>query len=110
MSLKLKAALKRVQAKFIWGSDNMTNEVGKAIYEDSLPQAPRNGRYIAAPEPVVVGIGAYSRSYGSEQKGRFCEESCRYHLIEPVIMILYKDLLYPRAWYGGKCKYYDNEE
>lgn len=57
MSLKSKSALKRVQAKFIWGSDNMANEVGKAIYEDFLPQALRNGRFIAAPEPVVVGKG-----------------------------------------------------
>lgn len=57
VSLKSKATLKRVQAKFIWGTDNMANEVGKAIYEDFLPQALRDGRFIAAPEPLVVGNG-----------------------------------------------------
>jgi hypothetical protein len=58
MSLKAKAALKRVQAKFIWGTDNMANEVGKdIIYEDFLPQALRNGRFVAAPEPLVIGKG-----------------------------------------------------
>jgi NADPH:quinone reductase-like Zn-dependent oxidoreductase len=57
MSLKMKGKLKQVQAKFIWGSDNMANEVGKAIYEDFLPQALRDGRFVAAPEPHVVGKG-----------------------------------------------------
>ncbi|KUL86878.1 hypothetical protein ZTR_05341 [Talaromyces verruculosus] len=57
VSLKSKAALKRVQVKFIWGTDNMANDAGKAIYEDFLPQALRDGRFIAAPEPLVVGKG-----------------------------------------------------
>lgn len=57
MSLKTKTALKRVQTKFIWGSDNMQNEVGKAIYEDFLPQALQDGRFIPSPEPHVIGKG-----------------------------------------------------
>jgi hypothetical protein len=35
----------------------MDREVSKAIYEDFMPQALAEGRYIAAPEPVVVGKG-----------------------------------------------------
>ena len=35
----------------------MVNEVGKAIYEDFLPTALAQGKYIAAPEPQVVGKG-----------------------------------------------------
>jgi NADPH:quinone reductase-like Zn-dependent oxidoreductase len=57
MSLKTKAKLKRVEVKFIWGSDNMQNEVGKAIYEDYLPQALQDGRFVPAPEPYVLGKG-----------------------------------------------------
>ncbi|PCG94007.1 Alcohol dehydrogenase superfamily, zinc-type [Penicillium occitanis (nom. inval.)] len=55
--LKSKAALKRLQVKFFWGTDNMANELGKAIYEDFLSQALRDGLFIAAPEPLVVGKG-----------------------------------------------------
>ncbi len=33
------------------------NEVSKVVYQDFLPQALANGRYVAAPEPVVVGSG-----------------------------------------------------
>ena len=35
----------------------MVNEVGKAIYEDFLPAALAQGKYIATPEPQVVGKG-----------------------------------------------------
>ncbi len=57
MSSTLKSKLKRVSTKAIWGTDLMANEVGKAIYEDFLPQALAEAKYIAAPEPQVVGKG-----------------------------------------------------
>ncbi|MCJ1226593.1 hypothetical protein MMC12_003246 [Toensbergia leucococca] len=46
-----------VSAKFIFGSDLKDNEVSKAIYEDFLPKALAEGKYIAAPDPHVVGKG-----------------------------------------------------
>ena len=35
----------------------MANEVGAAIYKDFLPEALAEGKYVCAPEPVVVGTG-----------------------------------------------------
>ncbi|KAL8720570.1 MAG: hypothetical protein Q9225_002589 [Loekoesia sp. 1 TL-2023] len=57
ISVWFKAKLKRVDTKFIFGSDLMTNEVSRVIYEDFLPAALANGSYTAAPEPQVVGSG-----------------------------------------------------
>ena len=57
MSMMVKSKMKRVDTKFIFGSDLMANEVGGAIYEDFLPAALANGEFIAAPEPQVVGKG-----------------------------------------------------
>ncbi|KAF2729913.1 GroES-like protein [Polyplosphaeria fusca] len=53
----LKCKMKGIQYKFIWGDDLMANEVGSAIYEHFLPEALATGKYIAAPEPHVVGHG-----------------------------------------------------
>jgi len=49
--------VKGIGAKFIWGDDLMANEVGSAIYEHFLPEALANEKYVAAPEPYVVGKG-----------------------------------------------------
>jgi NADPH:quinone reductase-like Zn-dependent oxidoreductase len=57
MSVAVKSRVKRVDTKFIFGSDLMANEVSRAIYEDYLPAALAQGKYIAAPEPLVVGKG-----------------------------------------------------
>ena len=46
-----------VESKFILGSSLADNELGAAIYIDYLPKALANGRFIAAPEPLVVGKG-----------------------------------------------------
>lgn len=46
-----------VDAKFIFGSDLKDNEVSHVVYVDFLPKALAEGRYIAAPEPQVVGKG-----------------------------------------------------
>ena len=46
-----------VEAKFIMGNTLEYNEVGKLIYEVYLPRALEGGRYVAAPEPLVVGKG-----------------------------------------------------
>lgn len=49
--------LKGVSSKSINGSDLVVNEVGKAIYEDFLPQALEQGKFVPAPEAQVVGEG-----------------------------------------------------
>lgn len=57
-SVFLRAKLRGVQTKFIWGSDVIGDEVlSKAIYTDFLPEALRTGRYQAKPDPHVVGNG-----------------------------------------------------
>ncbi|KAI4235944.1 MAG: hypothetical protein L6R40_006312 [Gallowayella cf. fulva] len=57
VSVWFKAKVKRVETKFIFGSDLMTNEVSRIIYEDFLPAALANHSYLTAPEPQVVGKG-----------------------------------------------------
>ena len=56
-SMMVRSMVKGVGTKFIFGSDLMANDVGGAIYEDFLPTALAEGKYVAAPEPMVVGTG-----------------------------------------------------
>jgi NADPH:quinone reductase-like Zn-dependent oxidoreductase len=49
-----------VSAKFIWGSSLKDNELGAKIFEDFLPKALEAGRYLYAPEPLIVGKGLES--------------------------------------------------
>ena len=44
-----------VHAKFI--VINKDNEISKAIYVDFLPKALAEGKYVAAPDPYVIGKG-----------------------------------------------------
>ena len=55
--LALKARLARVHTKFIWGSALLNTDVGPLIFADFLPAALADGRFRAAPDPVVVGHG-----------------------------------------------------
>ncbi|CAO1604843.1 MAG: hypothetical protein LQ349_000481 [Xanthoria aureola] len=57
ISVWFRAKIRRVDTKFIFGSDLMANEVSRVIYEDFLPAALANGSYATAPEPHVVGRG-----------------------------------------------------
>ncbi len=57
VSSQVKFRMRRIRTKFIFGSSLMYNEVGKVIFEDFLPQALADGRYLAVPEPYVVGAG-----------------------------------------------------
>jgi NADPH:quinone reductase-like Zn-dependent oxidoreductase len=57
VSIWFKSKAKRVGIKFIFGSDLMVNEVSRVIYEDYLPAALAEGKYVPAPEPQVVGKG-----------------------------------------------------
>ncbi len=55
--LRLKARAWGIQTSAIWGGTLKDNEVGPAIYADFLPRALADGRYVPAPEPLVVGVG-----------------------------------------------------
>ncbi len=55
--LALKARLRGVRTKFVWGSDLIANEVGPMIFEAFLPTALAQARFVAAPRPTVVGSG-----------------------------------------------------
>ncbi|KAL2049034.1 hypothetical protein ABVK25_010705 [Lepraria finkii] len=60
-----------VESKFIWGGALADNEVGAAIYADYLPKAMAEGKFIAAPEPLVVGKGLESiqKAFEVQMKG-----------------------------------------
>ena len=60
----LKSKTRGIRTNFIFGSSLLYNEVGKAIYVDFLPRALAEGRYIAAPDPLVVGKGLESIQVG----------------------------------------------
>ena len=59
-SFLLKSCLMGVRTKAIYGTTLMDNEVSGLIYSDFLPAALAQGRYAAAPEPMVVGRGLAS--------------------------------------------------
>ncbi|KAF2710009.1 GroES-like protein [Pleomassaria siparia CBS 279.74] len=55
---QVKLRTKGVQSKMLNGSDVVANgSIGKGIYEDFLPSALAEGRFVCAPEPQVVGHG-----------------------------------------------------
>jgi len=64
VSMRVKSRLRNIRTKFISGSSLMDNEVSSVIYADFLPEALADGRYIAAPEPSVVGKGLASVQAG----------------------------------------------
>jgi NADPH:quinone reductase-like Zn-dependent oxidoreductase len=55
--LLAKARRRGIRMKAIWGGALKDNEVGPAIYEDFLPKALADGRYVPAPEPLLAGAG-----------------------------------------------------
>jgi hypothetical protein len=57
MKQTLKARLRGVRTKLIWGSTLIANDVGPMIFEAFLPAALAEGRFVAAPSPTVVGTG-----------------------------------------------------
>ena len=71
VSLILKSRLRGIGMKFINGVSLMDNEVSKIIYEDFLPQALTDNRYMAAPEPYVIGKGleCVQAGFDAQMKG-----------------------------------------
>ncbi len=51
----LKCRTRGIRTKFIFGSSLISNEVSELIYADFLPVALAEGRYLAAPDPAVIG-------------------------------------------------------
>lgn len=49
-----------VTIKHVFSSTIKDNQVGKAVYEDFLPEALKAGTFVPAPEPLVVGKGLQS--------------------------------------------------
>ena len=56
-SVRLRARRLGISTRMIWGGALWQNEVGPMIYRDFLPAALAEGRFVAAPEPCVVGEG-----------------------------------------------------
>jgi NADPH:quinone reductase-like Zn-dependent oxidoreductase len=57
IALQSRCIPRGIRARFIWGSSLMNTEVGPMLWEQFLPAALADGRYIAAPEAQVVGSG-----------------------------------------------------
>ncbi|MBF6596233.1 MAG: zinc-binding alcohol dehydrogenase family protein [Thermaceae bacterium] len=57
VSLLVKSRVRNIRTNMINGITLMDNEVSKVIYEDFLPQALADGRFVAAPDPHIVGKG-----------------------------------------------------
>ncbi|MBR7825714.1 zinc-binding alcohol dehydrogenase family protein [Actinospica sp. MGRD01-02] len=57
VALQVRGRIRRTRMKYIFGTTVKSNEVSTAIYRDYLPDALAEGRYAAAPAPMVVGHG-----------------------------------------------------
>ena len=57
VSTQVKFWIRGIRSKMIWGASLMDDDISTVIYEDFLPQALADGRYLAAPEPLVIGKG-----------------------------------------------------
>jgi len=71
VSLQVKCRTRHIRTKSIYGSTLKSNEVSKVIYEDFLPKALAEGRYVAAPAPDVVGKGLeyVQTGFDAQRKG-----------------------------------------
>ena len=57
LAMAFKCRIRGVRTKSIFGDSLADNEVGSLVYVDFLPKALEDGRYVAAPGPVIVGEG-----------------------------------------------------
>jgi NADPH:quinone reductase-like Zn-dependent oxidoreductase len=62
----VKGVVKRVKTHMIWGTDVMEGEVGRAVFQRFLPGALEDGRFVAAPESLIVGKGLEAVQEGME--------------------------------------------
>ena len=64
LKLLIKSRLRGIGTKSVYGTTLMENEVSRVVYVDFLGKALAQRRYIAAPEPMVVGRGLASIQSG----------------------------------------------
>ena len=57
ISMGFKTLTRKIRTKFIFGSSLVHNELAGIIYADFLPKALAERRYVAAPDPVIIGKG-----------------------------------------------------
>ncbi len=57
VAMWVKGKTRGVGSKFILASTLVENGIGKAVYEDFLLRALEEGVFVAAPEPIIVGMG-----------------------------------------------------
>ena len=71
VSNSIRSRAKGVSFKMINGSDLVANEVGKAIYEDFLPEALEQNKFRPAPEPQIVehGLEHVQKAMDMNKKG-----------------------------------------
>lgn len=58
--LMVRSRIRGIRTRFVWGSSLMSNEVGPMLWNDFLPRALNEGRYVTAPAAGVVGTGLES--------------------------------------------------
>lgn len=66
----MKSQLKGVRSKFIFATTLADNEVGKMVFEEFLPKALEEGRFVASPEAMIVGTGLEFVQEGFEVQKR----------------------------------------
>ncbi|OJJ86553.1 zinc-binding alcohol dehydrogenase family protein [Aspergillus glaucus CBS 516.65] len=59
-----------VEVKSVYAISIKDNEVGRAVYNDYLPQALAEGKFVAAPAPRVVGKGLEAIQTGIDEWGK----------------------------------------
>jgi hypothetical protein len=57
VALMVKARWRGIRTKFIFSTSIINNEVSRLIYQDFLPKALAEGRFVCAPPPLLVGRG-----------------------------------------------------
>lgn len=67
----LRAATSGIRYNYMIGDTLVDNGLGKAIYEDFLPEALAKGVFVAAPEPMVIGKGLefVQEAFAVQKKG-----------------------------------------
>lgn len=70
--LTVKNRRRRIRTESVFGSTLAFNEVSTAIYQDFLPWALADGRYVTAPEPSSSAGASNTSRPGSTPTGRAC--------------------------------------
>jgi NADPH:quinone reductase-like Zn-dependent oxidoreductase len=71
LKFRIQAMISGIKTKQVYGSSLKKNEVSKVIYEDYLPRALAENKYITAPQAEVIGSGLESiqKGFDIQRKG-----------------------------------------